>query len=598
MGGFFVTLLATGDAPATASEFPVPAPMDSVRRILMEPAGFRSGDFDLLINYPSTLPSMLSTVELLLRDPLGADAQVATLRVALSGATASGMVDSGPLWTWLDIPAPDAPEERDPATLLRSVEENLEAWLAPLSREDVGFLLREAPPLFRHRAEDTALGPVARELERLRGEAVTDEVMRLAGSLRMEALARAARDLDAVLDILVVMLREEGSPAVVRELRRLRRAGFPVTIGTEGDDVHRLDRGIVFDPGGDDRYVFPDTARPGTWLLVLDAGGNDTYLARDTMGAAAGFLSLQVLANLEGNDRYLGGDFAYGSALMGYSRLLDVAGDDLYEAGQASLGFAFHGLAILEDRDGHDLYSTTYLSQGVASTRGLALLLDHAGNDQYLSRPVFVDDLRYADRFLSLSQGFSIGFAPRHAGGIGVLWDRDGHDLYSADIYAQGAGYWFGWGLLMDDAGNDKYLAHQYAQGAGVHFAVGMLWDGAGDDVRVSKGVSQGCGHDGAFGLLVDASGDDRNIAVDMSAGAGSANGLGVFLDFAGNDTYAMGNPAMTLGHADMRRDRGSLGFFLDRGGRDAWPAGFSPDSVRRVYDGERRGHGYGLATE
>src|SRR3990172_7212351 len=75
-------------------------------------------------------------------------------------------------------------------------------------------------------------------------------------------------------------------------------------------------------------------------------------------------------------------------------------------------------------------------------TRGLAALIDGGGNDQYLSRPAFVDDLRYRDHFLSLSQGFSTGFSPRHPGGIGALWDRGGEDLYAADIFAQGSGYW------------------------------------------------------------------------------------------------------------------------------------------------------------
>jgi hypothetical protein len=241
----------------------------------------------------------------------------------------------------------------------------------------------------------------------------------------------------------------------------------------------------------------------------------------------------------------------------------------------------------------------SYASSWAASSSfGLALLLDDAGDDMYVSRPEFVDDLRYRDRFLSLSQGFSTGLAPRHGGGVAVLHDRAGRDAYAADIFGQGAGYWFAWGLLMDDAGDDAFRAHQYAQGAGVHFAAGMLLDGGGDDVRVSKGVSQGCGHDGAFGLLADAAGRDSTRVMDMSAGAGSANGLGVFLDFGGDDTHEAGNPAMSLGHGDMRRDRGSLGFFLDLGGRDEDTAPRGDGSTWRNYDGTSRGEGHGLDVE
>jgi hypothetical protein len=45
-----------------------------------------------------------------------------------------------------------------------------------------------------------------------------------------------------------------------------------------------------------------------------------------------------------------------------------------------------------------------------------------------------------------------------------------------------------------------------------------------------------------------------------------------VYIDLSGNDAYAMGYPLMTLGHGDMRRDRGSMGFFLDLGGKDVYP--------------------------
>jgi len=433
---------------------------------------------------------------------------------------------------------------------------------------------------------------------RLQGDATMDEVMRLAAKVSKQKLALAAHDLDQALYLILADVRLHGWRETDKHLRALEKKGIPVDIGTEGSDVHRLKKGIVFDPGGDDRYEFPDSSQPGTWLLVVDLSGNDTYHATDSMGAAAGFMSLQVIADLQGDDRYLGKDFAFGSAMMGYSRLFDGGGNDFYEARCASLGFAFQGIGLLQDVSGNDVYSASYLSEGASSTYGLGVLLDQSGNDQYLTRPDFVDDLRYRDHFLSLSQGFSTGFAPRYPGGIGVLWDRSGEDLYSADIFGQGAGYWFGWGLLMDDAGNDKYLAYQYAQGAGMYFAAGTLWDRAGDDTRVSKGVSQGCGHDGGFGLLVDESGNDHTLGVDMSVGAGSANGLGVYVDFAGDDVYDVQNPAMTMGHGDLRRDRGSMGFFLDMHGNDRYPPEFKNDSAWRAYDGKHRGYGYGLDAE
>jgi len=620
---------------------PETAPMRAVRRHLAEPAGFSPRDLDLLVNYRAALPPAPSVVTALLRDPARSDSLVPALRAALSVSSPAWFVRAEGLWPWIDVSVidarsmarnqevdqtPDISEARasDPvamATMIRSAERSLQAFREPLSRGEQQYLAVELPPLFRPGAEDTALDPIEREIERLRGDALTDSLLGLAKRAPLMRLAQAAQGFDEALASLLMMQRTHGTEKMVAFLRNVQSAGLvPVHIGTAGDDVHRVAEGIVFDPGGNDRYEFPDTVRPGAWLMVIDASGNDVYAARDSVGGAAAFLGVLSIADLAGDDIYDGRDFAFGSALLGFSRLYDAAGNDTYTGRSASLGFAFHGLGILQDAAGTDAYSSAYLSQGASSTFGFGLLLDEGGDDRYVSRPEFLDDLRYRDRFLSLSQGYSSGFAPKAGGGIAVLWDRKGDDRYTADIFGQGAGYWFAWGILMDDEGHDSLKAYQYAQGAGIHFAAGTLLDGAGSDVRVSKGVSQGCGHDGGFGLFADAAGDDRDSAVDMSAGAGSANGLGVQVDFSGDDAYRMGNPAMTLGHGDMRRDRPSLGFFLDLGGADAYPeamadakdaergrgaastaqaSGRARDNrVWRVYDGLKRGHGFGMDLE
>src|SRR5690606_38908111 len=146
-------------------------------------------------------------------------------------------------------------------------------------------------------------------------------------------------------------------------LQALQRDDVPVIFGTPGDDVHRLDAllapqrsGIVFDPGGNDRYVLSGLAQPGAWLIVLDAAGDDVYHAGapgDSTASAAAFASVQLVADLAGNDRYEGGDFAFGSAIAGYSRVYDAAGDDHHRARSAALGFGFYVLGIGHDRDGH-----------------------------------------------------------------------------------------------------------------------------------------------------------------------------------------------------------------------------------------------------
>src|SRR5690606_10433710 len=122
-------------------------------------------------------------------------------------------------------------------------------------------------------------------------------IMRLAESLPMGKLAEAARDVDALLLVLMQSVSEDGIPATLKLLRALKRSGVPVKIGGKGNDTHLLDHGIVFDPGGDDTYRFPVSPRPGSWLLVLDVSGDDTWRtngAADSAAGAAAFLSVRI----------------------------------------------------------------------------------------------------------------------------------------------------------------------------------------------------------------------------------------------------------------------------------------------------------------
>jgi hypothetical protein len=259
---------------------------------------------------------------------------------------------------------------------------------------------------------------------------------------------------------------------------------------------------------------------------------------------------------------------------------VDQGGDDQYGVDTFGLGAGSLGVGALVEGGGNDLYLASLHAQGFGHVAGLGLLSDAAGHDQYLMQPRFVDQIRYEDHHLTMGQGFAFGQRPDLSGGIGLLQDLEGNDLYSADIFGQGGAYWWGLGALIDRAGNDRYLAWQYAQGAGVHLAAGLLLDEEGQDIYQSKGVSQGCGHDLALGWLLDRAGDDSYVAWDLSEGAGSANGTGILSDLGGDDLYAMRSAVKPRPYGDPRRRTGSLGLFLDAAGRDFYQGGGANDSL------------------
>lgn len=608
---------------AAAAAAAVPAAdlleLDSVKTLILDPNNVSLRDISMLP--PNARPDRfrLSRVDALLREPFRLEGVTAEILRRTAPDTGRDRLPVHPdsLWPLLDAPpsgsvpmaaaipgqagaAPSAgrppSDTAFPERDLDLVRAGLREHVAGLSPAEALFLYREAPTLFMQEEEDTARAPVQVELKRMEDDARSRRVMELADRLRREGLSRAAA---AAWRLEAWLIGEVRAGRARQAAARLRPAGgrdIPVHLGGPGADRFTVGQGIWIDPGGDDEYVFKGPGKPGSFTLVVDGGGDDLYLSKDdSLHSGAGNLGISLIADLGGSDRYLGRNFAWGSALFGYASVFDAAGHDAYEGRCASLGFGFFGIGVVQDEAGNDVYSASLLSEAASATRGLGALLDRSGDDRYLARPTFKDDLRYADHYIQMVQGFSTGFSPDFAGGIGLLRDGAGNDVYLADIFGQGSAYWYSLGLLIDEAGDDRYEAHQYAQGAGVHIAVGAALDFGGDDHRASKGVSQGCGHDYGFGYLYDRSGDDTYLAVDMSQGAGSANGLGILQDAAGNDFYTTVNPGMALGHADLRRDRGSFGFFLDRGGKDKYTRPRSEGAAWRVSDGKAKGNGFGL---
>jgi len=475
------------------------------------------------------------------------------------------------------------------------IRESLRTYAGDLRPAEWDSLRAITQDFFVLHAEDTSLDAVGMEKSRLLEKKRSDTLYRWAQRLRPHHLVRAAKEMQALQQALIDSLSILGPRrGMLAAKKKVLAAGLAWHPGGMGPDHHRVSGGVWLDPGGDDTWEITADGKAGGYLILIDWGGRDRYLQSDTSRGAPGFGGVSLIYDREGDDHYLEKHFGFSSGVFGVGLVRDAAGNDVYRGQCAVQGFGFFGLGVLQDKAGDDTYGAALFSQGVGGSSGLGLLWDGGGNDSYEIRPVFVDDLRYRDHFLSMGQGFAMGNMSAEAGGIGILYDAAGHDRYAADIFAQGAAYWHGLGLLLDDAGSDRYFAHQYAQGAGVHEAVGIAWDGSGNDTWVSKGVSQGCGHDRGLGLLAEIEGDDRYSAVDMSQGAGSANGLGMLLDLRGKDAYQAVKPSMCLGHGDLRRDRGSFGFFMDLEGEDVYPSGFVNHGGWRVDGQPKRGHGIG----
>jgi len=221
------------------------------------------------------------------------------------------------------------------------------------------------------------------------------------------------------------------------------------------------------------------------------------------------------------------------------------------------------------DNSGNDNYISKGYSQGFGFTKGVGFIYDKSGNDFYLVQNGIIDN-REVGYHSHLSQGFGFGIRDIASGGVGIILDLNGNDMYKGEYFVQGSSYWFSFGLLYDSTGNDTYSSRRYSQGAGTHFTTGVLMDREGDDSHYSWGVSLGCGHDFSSGFLFDYKGNDLYISDWLSIGAGNANGNGILIDFDGDDFYSSKNKDC-MGYGNPDRNTFSIGILFDKNGKDLY---------------------------
>ncbi len=452
-------------------------------------------------------------------------------------------------------------------------------------------------------------------------ESEADTVLDMAVKLDRPALTRAAHLFLAGLSHFTAALASTSMPGatqhldgVTGELVAVRETPWGLFViggpGGNGYGAEALQRiAFLIEPGGDDRYRGRAASAVGMLLrplaAIVDFAGDDVYESPDRAYALGGaVLGVAALVDLRGDDVYRGEDGSLGAGFFGAGFLYDGQGADYFEGGNLCEGAGAFGLGALvssaapdappgpeldPDRafeaglvsvpgtgavpvryDENDVYVCARQSQGFASTFGVGLLYDQAGSDTYRAGGHYRHSPLLPNDFQALSQGFSIGFRPRAAGGVGILADEQGNDFYSAEVYAQGVSYWYSIGLLFDGAGNDRYQATQYAQGAGVHLSIGTLWDRGGNDHYVAQlGVTQGTAHDLSDGMLIDESGNDYYVVSD-GQGMSITNSASIFIDGQGNDVYA--TPGVGQGCVTWARGFCGAGIFLDLEGRDMYP--------------------------
>ncbi len=457
------------------------------------------------------------------------------------------------------------------------------AWLSSVQRK---FLTNEFRELIVMRQEEESLSMQGLDsLEKLE-EKYTEEFAAFGTMIDMDPVVAAGIDClrELLLEVKALQGMVRSGQMTVADL--LKEAGYLPDdfdaetylgkqsgwkVGGPGDDYYRGDYRFILDFGGDDVYDLTYDPSNPHGVVIIDFGGDDHYRAESDFTCGSGCLSVGLLLDFSGNDRYDARSFGLGSGYFGLGILYDGGGDDRYNGDTHVQGAGSFGMGLLIDEGGRDIYDAALHAQGFGFVEGVGVIYDTDGSDSYYAGGKYKDQLRYEDHYLSLSQGFGYGLRPWMSGGVGAIVDLGGNDNYCADIFAQGCSYWWSLGIIYDSSGNDSYHCYQYGQGTATHMSLGIIVDDFGNDVYYGKGLMQGCGHDYSCGLILDRHGDDTYTAYDLSQAAGSANGAGVLIDNEGDDRYLIRNAKNSQGYGNPRRDFGSIGLFIDLGGTDQY---------------------------
>lgn len=356
-----------------------------------------------------------------------------------------------------------------------------------------------------------------------------------------------------------------------------------VLVGTCGSNLYQgEDILLSVDPGGDDTHR--DNAG-GTAAIeipvavAVDRSGDDVWdCAGMARGACqgAGVLGAGVLVDAVGADQYRAPHNGQGLGYLGLGLLFDGAGRDRYEARNSAQGAGFFGYGALLEGSGDDEYRLYFDGQGYGGVGGgVGVLADREGNDLYHAEPDVRNlpaELQYRNyagngqpnTVVSFAQGAAAGRrgdgSDGHSwpGGLGALVDVMGDDRYQAGAFAQGYGYWYGIGLIYEGSGDDRYESVYYSIASGAHYSASAIIDEAGNDAYTQQQTIPG-----------------------STAGAGVAFAWdfvsALIFDRSGDDRYE--SRVNCLGRS---AEKGNA-YLIDGGGDDRYTVGANPDGSGRA---------------
>ncbi|MDR0521967.1 MAG: hypothetical protein LBH00_08980 [Planctomycetaceae bacterium] len=407
---------------------------------------------------------------------------------------------------------------------------------------------------------------------------------------------------------LLDQLPEDALPQIMlngQKVQRLTTAAGDIIIGGRGNNIYDLDSPemmdviCVIDLGGNDTYREGTCNMNRPVFAIIDLHGNDVYTGSKPGIQGGSVMGISFLLDAEGDDTYTALDIAQGSTMGGVGILIDLAGNDKYKALRRCQGHALAGLGMLIDKGGNDDYRAAMWAQGFGAPGGFGVLENAEGNDHYYCGGRWLDSYPEHPGYDGWGQGIGAGIRQVANGGIGVLLDGSGDDVYEVDYFGHGGGYWLGVGFARDFAGND--IRHgttktmydgsprreaewtRFANGFGCHYSCGYCFDDGGNDVYGGKIMGTGMAWDLSIGYLCDFNGSDKYTATGgMTQGVGAEGSIGILFSYGGDDQFLgrnQGYANSNITYHSPSNCGSNFSFVINYGGNDTYGSGVKNNS-------------------
>ena len=363
-----------------------------------------------------------------------------------------------------------------------------------------------------------------------------------------------------------------------------------IIIGGKEPNTYDLDSlgdvALVIDLGGENTYYDGTVSIERPLLVNVNLGGHNVYRSAKPAVQGGSILGVSMIVNAEGGNRYDADDLAQASTIGGVGIIVEFGGDNTYRGVRRVQAQAIGGVAIIISHGGGNSYHAGMWGQGLGGPLGFGIL-----DDIERQRPLLPGRAEY--QLLQAGNAglrrFRPGRGRRHPpggrGGIGMLLNGGGHNVYEFDYLSHGGGYWCGLGFARDFGGYSKRLIarknfyggerteslfQRFGCGWGCHYAQGFCFDDKGHSTFEGSIMGSGMGWDCSVGALCVFGGDNHfEAANSLVQGCGAQGSLGILYQY-GDDSefkgYGQGYASSNLTYHNADDCGGNFSFLVSYG--------------------------------